>query len=268
VKIIRGKKALVTGAASGIGRAIAIALAEEGADLYLIDIDEVNLQDAAREAKSHGVEVITSLCDLSDSAKVSAVVRKLLSTWDRLNILVNNAGLLYYGQTLGMTGEQWNRLMAVNLLAPIQLVRELLPTLLKTKEAHILNICSILGLVTWRKVTAYQTSKHGLVGFTAGLRSEYGARLGVTGMCPGLVSTPMIERLESTPIDGNGGPRERPFLPPRWIFTNPEKVAAESIAAIRKNRSLVVVSPAARLIWWLERLIPGGVSWILQSVAR
>jgi 3-oxoacyl-[acyl-carrier protein] reductase len=266
VKIIRGKKALVTGAASGIGRAIAIALADEGADLCLIDIDEANLNETAREARSRGAKAVTSICDLGDPAQVSAAVSRLLSIWDGLDILVNNAGLAYYGETLAMTGEQWARMMAVNLLAPIQLVRELLPTLLKADEAHIVNICSILGLVTWRNTTAYQTSKYGLVGFTEGLRSEFGARLGVTCMCPGLVLTPMIERLGNGAAAGGGGFGERPPVFPGWVFTSPEKVAAKTIAAIRKNQGLVVVTPPARMIWRLKRLSPRAASWIVRKL--
>jgi NAD(P)-dependent dehydrogenase (short-subunit alcohol dehydrogenase family) len=265
VKTIRGKKALVTGAASGIGRAIATALAGEGADLFLVDIDEANLHGTADEVRRLGAEAVASICDLSDPAQISAMVSKLLSAWGRLDILVNNAGVAYYGHTLGMSQEQWTRVLAINLLAPIQLTRELLPTLLRAQEPHIVNICSILGLVTWRRTTAYQTSKHGLVGFTEGLRCEYGARIGVSAICPGMVTTPMIERLGEVPPQG-GGPGERPLLPPRWTFTSPDKVAAESIAAIQRNRSLVVITPAARVLWWLKRLFPAGTGWVIGKL--
>src|ERR1041385_1414131 len=129
MKVIRGRRALVTGAANGIGRAIALALAEEGADLFLIDIDGDNLSAVAMGALADGVEVATCVCDLAESAQVSDAVARVRQ-WGGLNILINNAGLAYYGPTHLMTDAQWDRIMTVNLLAPVQLVRALLPALL------------------------------------------------------------------------------------------------------------------------------------------
>jgi short-subunit dehydrogenase len=190
MKVIRGKSALVTGAASGIGRAIALELAREGARLYLLDIDEAGLAAVANEVRSLGVEVETRRCDLAQPAQISAVVHHLLATWGGIDILVNNAGLTYYGRTLNMTALNWDRLLAVNLHAPIQLTRELMPSMLKTRDAHVLNVASILGLVGLARVAAYSTTKFGLVGFSESLRYEFGrAGLGVTALCPGLVDT-------------------------------------------------------------------------------
>src|SRR5262249_13826453 len=137
MKFIRGRKALVTGAASGIGRAIALALAREGADLFLLDIEEAKLAATSREAERAGVSVIPRVCDLADGSEISAAVREVSEKWGALNILVNNAGITYYGPTLQMTQALWERLIAVNLLAPIQLTRELLPMLAAQDEAHI-----------------------------------------------------------------------------------------------------------------------------------
>lgn len=266
MKIIRGKKALITGAASGIGRAIAAALAEEGADLYLIDIDESGLALTARDAAARGVEVVSAVCDLRDPPQISAAVRDLLARWGRLNILINNAGVLFYGPTHRMLDEQWNRVLSVNLAAPIQLARELLPTLLRSQDAHLVNICSIFGLVGSRNIAAYQTSKFGLIGFTEALRTEYGGRsFGVTAICPGFVATPMMERVVGGEPEVNGRPGKPPTPPPGWIFTSPEKVARKTIAAMRHNRGLVVVTPVARLLWWLKRLFPGAVDWVSRE---
>jgi 3-oxoacyl-[acyl-carrier protein] reductase len=260
MKTIRGKKALVTGAASGIGRALALALAQQGADLYLVDLDGQQLEATARDARLCGTEVITRVCDLCDPAEISAAVASVLATWKGLDILVNNAGIAYYGPTHNMTGAQWHRIMAVNLLAPIQLARELIPTFADRDESHILNVCSVFGLVPQRKVTAYQTSKFGLVGFTAALRAEYArGGIGVTALCPGLVRTPMLESADK------GLPDKRLPLPPRWLMTTPEHVAAVSIAAIRRNRGLVVVAPLAHVMWWAMRLSPRLVDWISRE---
>src|SRR5438270_12195392 len=115
MRIIRGRRAMVTGAANGIGRAVALALAAEGADLFLVDIDSENLDATAEGARGYGVEVVTHVCDLAEPAQVSASV-ECVRRWGGLNILINNAGLAYYGPTHLMTDAQWNRIMAVNLL--------------------------------------------------------------------------------------------------------------------------------------------------------
>jgi short-subunit dehydrogenase len=256
MRIIRGRKALVTGAASGIGRSIALALARQGADLFLLDIDSARLADTARDAAEAGIEVFTVECDVSQRVQTERAVQEMLQRWGQLHILVNNAGILHYGPTLHMTDAQWQRLLSINLLAPITLIRELLPTLLAQEEAHILNICSILGLTGARKVAAYQTSKFALVGLSRALRAEYRpAGLGVTALCPGLVRTSLNEIYAA---------RRRVRIP-GWTLLSPEAVARAAIAAIRENRGIQVVSPAAHLYWWLVRLCPGIVDWIYRE---
>jgi short-subunit dehydrogenase len=256
MRIVSGSKAMVTGAASGIGRCIALTLADEGADLYLIDINDENLQATAQEARRRSVEVVTRTCDLSQPAEVSAASNFLLSTWGRLNILVNCAGVIHYGPTDDMTDAQWNRVMSVNLSAPVQFVRELLPTLAAQDDAHIVNVCSIFGLATMPRIAAYQTSKFALVGFSAALHSEYARPgFGITALCPGIVRTPMIKEVETDWL--NDG-----FTIPAWIGTSPEVVAAVALKAIRRNKGLVVVTPSARVFWWLARFSPGFVEWL------
>jgi 3-oxoacyl-[acyl-carrier protein] reductase len=259
MQVIRGRRALVTGAASGIGRALALALAKEGADLFLIDKDEGALAAAAGEAERLGVSVATRVCDLTQSAEIAASVRAVLSGGGTLNILVNNAGAAYYGATHDMSAEQWERIIALNLLAPIQLVREFLPTLRAADEAHVVNVCSIFGLVPLRKGAAYQVSKFGLVGLSAALRAEYGRDFGVTALCPGFVRTPLLETFET------GAPGQRRHAIPAWLCARPEQVAAATVRAIRRNRGLVVVTPAARLLWWMGRLSPGLLDWVTRQ---
>jgi len=258
MRTIRGKRAVVTGAASGIGRAIALELAKEGAHLFLIDIDKEKLGAAAREMGACGVQVITAVCDLAQPAQISDAVSELHRTWNDLNILVNCAGVAYYGPTRLMTDQQWRRIMAVNLMAPIQLTMELFPALLSADDAHILNVCSLFGLVTTRKATLYQTTKFGLVGLTAALRTEYcRPNFGVTALCPGFVDTPLLDE------DATSHPVSR-LRVPSWIRTSPEKVAVRAIRAIRKNEGLVM-TPLAHLCWWTARLSPALVDWLTRE---
>jgi len=259
MRVIRGRKALVTGAASGIGRALALALAKEGADLFLADIDSERLMATAREAREARVVVETHVCDLADTSQIAELVAHLREAWGGLNILINNAGIAYYGPTHLMTEEQLERLLAVNLLAPVRLTSALLPVLLAAEEAHILNMCSMFGLVSWRKTVAYQTSKFGLVGFTAGLRADYYRKhFGVTALCPGFVHSRLIEDYAAA------NPNNRRSAPP-WLCTTPEKVAIHAVRAIRRDRGLVVITPAAHFWWRLMRFGPGLADWLIRE---
>ena len=144
------------------------------------------LQSIVDECRRAGVVAVGRKCDLSQPMQIAAAIADLLARWKYIDLVVNNAGVAYYGPTEKMTAEQWNWLMAINLLAPLQITRELLPTLLARGEAHILNVCSISGIVAGGRFSAYHTSKFGLVGFTEAMRAEYNRRgIGVTNLCPG-----------------------------------------------------------------------------------
>jgi 3-oxoacyl-[acyl-carrier protein] reductase len=263
METIRGKRALVTGAASGIGRAIALALAREGAELFLVDIDEPNLRASASAAEQFGAKTVVAVCDLSQTGEITATVNVCRARFGGLDILINSAGIVHYGPADGLTAEQWNAVMSVNLFAPIQLVRELLPLMVEQKESHVLNVCSIMGLVPGRKLMAYQTSKFALVGFSLALRTEVGAQnVGVTALCPGLVDTPMMDKF------GPGWLRKSVSLGPWSLVTTPEAVARRAISSIRRNRGLVVVSWGGQLLWRIYRLFPALVPWLFRGRCR
>ena len=255
MRSFRGRTALVTGAASGIGRAIAIALAAEGAALWLVDIDEVGLFGAAAAARALGALVETMVCDLADPAQVAACARAAAE--HEPSVLVNAAGVLRHESLHLAPREPWDRVLAVNLLAPTQLARELLPTLLRREEACLLNVCSLAGLTPFTRVSAYQTSKFGLVGFTLALRAEYQRPgFGVTCLCPGFVRTPLLDKL--TGGQGDAGV-------PGWASTTPERVARRAIRAMRAGEGLVVVTPLAAAAWLLWRLAPSVYGWCVRE---
>ncbi len=240
MRTIRGKLALVTGAAAGIGRALAGELARQGADLMLVDVNERGLARAAVEAAQFGGRVTIRVANLASSDEVSQIADLVHDKAGGLDILVNNAGVAYYGLTHQMADDQWQKVMAVNLLAPLQLTRQLLPLLLANDQAHVLNVCSIAGLVGVARLAAYNTSKFALVGFSESLRAEYGPRgLGVTALCPGLVRTGLFETAMT------GGGKTVPRFP-GWLMASPQRVARRGVRAIRKNQGTVVVSAGPR----------------------
>jgi short-subunit dehydrogenase len=257
MKTIRGKRALVTGAAAGIGRAIALALAREGADLCLVDINEEGLLDVAKEIGQLGCRTLAIPCDVSQPAQIEAATETLLDTWGGLEILVNNAGVLLYGPTHRMSEDQWERMMAINLLAPIHFIRLLMPTLLGQPESHLVTVSSIYGLYATRKTAAYHAAKFGLVGLTESLRAEYSRQgIGVTTVCPGFVQSNLFDSGETSHKKV-----EMP-QPPAWCCTTAERVATKTIRGIRRNQRLVLVGSVAYGAYYLKSLAPWLLDWI------
>jgi len=248
--MLRGKRALITGAASGIGRALALGLAREGMNLVLLDVDRAGLANVVSEIEPSGVDVRTRICNLRQPSEISECVHDVLAEGG-IDLLVNNAGVATYGPTEQMDEEQWSRVLAVNLLAPIQLIREFLPSLLARHEAHILNVCSLAGLVAGAKLAAYNVSKFGLQGLSETLRCEYGrSGLGVTSLCPGFAPTNIYES-----ANRDGSP-QKAEVPTAWIMTTPERIAARAIRGIKRNQPIVIVTPMAHVLWFLKRLAP------------
>ncbi len=259
MKVIRGKAALVTGAASGIGRAIALRLADEGARVFLLDVNQDHLEDAAAAVRSRGAEAVARVCDVSAPAQVTASICHACDALGGVDILVNNAGITYYGRTQCMAAEHWDRLLAINLRAPIQFTCELLPSMLARGEGHVLNVASICGLVGMARIAAYTTSKFGLVGFSESIRHEFGrAGIGVTALCPGFVDTRLFA---SAPLGSDLAAAKQP---PRWTLITPERVANRAIRAIYRNEHVVVMQATSRMLYFVKRLAPG----LLDAVHR
>lgn len=262
MKVLRGRTAFVTGAASGIGRAITLALAREGVNLVLTDRDPTGLALTETQAAAEGVKVITAICDLTQPQMITQMLDRLFADAP-LHILVNCAGLAFYGQQHIVSDAEWRNIMAVNLMAPMQITTELIGKLARADEAHIVNMASFLGLVPARRGTAYQASKFGLVGFTLALRGDYYRKnFGISAICPGFVKTPMIQD------DGNpGSTRAKPKIP-AWVSTSPEYVADVTIRAIKRDKGLVIVTLFAHVMWRLNRYFPRFVDFMNREAWR
>ena len=259
MRTLQGKWALVTGAGSGIGRAMALRLAREGAHLWLVDRREVELSQTLQAATGLGVEARTSVVDLASREEVERLAADVCRAPHPLDLLVNNAGVAFYGSTLTMSDADWERLMAVNLDAPLLLTRRLLPGLLQRPEAHVVNVASMYGLVALPKACAYHVSKFGLVGFSEALRAELaGTNVGATVVCPGFVRT----NLFSSGMLGSGEGRRRE--PPAWLATTPEHVADLAVRAVYRNRGQVVVTWLAHALHAVKRFVPGLLDAVVQ----
>ncbi len=252
MKKFQGQTAFITGAAAGIGQALARSLAREGCNLFLVDIDAGGLQRLRDELSARPVQIWTATCDLTESDAVQRMVSEALQKTGGIDLLINNAGVAYYGATDQMTQPQWDWLMSINLLAPIQITQLLLPSLLLREDPHIVNMCSISGLVAGGRFAAYHTSKYGLVGYTEALRAEYGRRgVGVTAICPGPVRTQLYDSAQSSK------PGQKVPHPPAWLCATPEQVAEKTLKGIRRDSRQVLITPMAHLLFQLKRFAPG-----------
>jgi len=262
MRTIRDKVALVTGAGSGLGRAIALRLARERAHLHLADVNAAAANETAVQIRAAGQKAAVTVCDLSDLTSIESLANDIHSEWGGLDILVNNAGIGWYGPTQRMTDDEWNRLLTINLLAPIRLTRRLLKTMLARPEAHVINMASICGWVCGGRFNAYHVSKFGLVGFSEALRAEFNRHgLGVTALCPGPVLTDLYKNSGCAYPD-----RETPS-PPTWACTTPQRVAEKTIRAIYRNHAISLVGTAAYVLYYCKRFAPD-IFYAMHSIGR
>lgn len=169
---LKGKKALVTGAGKGIGKAIALALAKEGVDVGLLARTERQLQEVAEEVKAQGVRASIATADVADIQAVNQAVEKVQKELGILDILINNAGTASFGKFLELSPEDWEQNIKVNLFGVYYTTRAVLPGMIERKSGDIINISSTAGQRGAAVTSAYSASKFGLMGLTESLMQE------------------------------------------------------------------------------------------------
>lgn len=193
---LAGKKALVTGAAGGIGAAIAIAFAREGADVAVLDLKLASAQTAAEALKPFGVKVVAVAADVSNEEQVIAAVAQAEAALGQIDILVNNAGIDTTSVVAEMSADMWDQMMAVNLRSVFLCSRAVLKPMIARKYGRIINIASQLGHKGAPQMAHYSAAKAGVIGFTKSLAYEV-ARDGVAvnAICPGPIETALFRAL-------------------------------------------------------------------------
>ncbi|NOU68731.1 3-ketoacyl-ACP reductase [Paenibacillus sp. LMG 31461] len=187
---LKGKVSIVTGAARGIGKATAIALAKEGVNVGLLARNEAVLKQVAAELEGLGVKATYAIADVSSKEQVEAAVEVIKSELGSADILINNAGIATFGTVLEMNPEEWKRMIDTNLLGTYYVTRAVLPQLIEKNGGDIINISSTNGLAGAATSSAYSASKFAVIGFTESLAQEVRRNnIRVSALTPSTVAT-------------------------------------------------------------------------------
>ncbi len=199
---LKGKTALITGAAQGIGRAIASRLAWDGASVIIADINIDLARSVAAQLKNRGVRAAAFQADVSDSTQVEELIERTVKEFSALDILVNNAGITRDALLIRISGEDWDQVMNVNLKGALNLTKSAAKVMIKQKSGRIVNITSVIGLMGNAGQATYAASKAGLVGLTKSAAKELAGRgITVNAVAPGYVETAMTENLPQATKD-------------------------------------------------------------------
>ncbi len=253
---IEGRVAVVTGAASGIGRATALRLAERGCALALADIDRTGLDETAHQLARHAVKVSTAVVDVSDRAAVEAFARHVEATHGAAHILVNNAGVVIAGPFAEQRLEDLEWLVGINYWGVVYGCHSFLPLLRRQDEGHIVNLSSMFGFLGLPGQSGYCATKAAVRALSESLYAELRReRIGVTSVHPGCIDTSIVRsgrvgdeslrRDVQALFDRRGAP--------------PDAVARAILRAIERNKLFVRVRPESVATDWAKRLFPAAI---------
>ena len=265
---LSGKRCLVTGAASGIGRATAIAAARRGAVLFLTDVQAGALERTAEEIRGAGGTVAhAKAIDLKDRDAVAALAAEIHAAHGSVDVAMNVAGVSTWGTIERLEQSDWRQMVEVNLMGPVAVLEAFVPPMIEARRGgHVINVSSAAGLFGLPWHGAYSASKFGLRGVSEVLRTDLRRHgIGVSLVCPGAVRTPLVGTVEIRGVE-----REAPAmraLTERFErhAVSPERVAARILAAVERNRYLVFTSADVHALHLAQRYVPP-LYWAVMRV--
>jgi NAD(P)-dependent dehydrogenase (short-subunit alcohol dehydrogenase family) len=266
-----GKRCLLTGAASGIGRATALRLASHGAELYLTDRNADGLAETAADARALGARVPAHRAlDIADYDAVASFAADIHAQHPSMDVVMNIAGISAWGTVDRLSHDQWSRLVAVNLMGPIHVIETFLPPMIAARRGgHLVNVSSAAGLIAMPWHAAYSASKYGVRGVSEVLRFDLARhRIGVSVVVPGAVNTPLVDTVEIAGVD-----RDDPAVQ-RWVSrfsghaVSPERAAEKILAGVARNRYLIYTSGDIRALYAFKRVAWWPYSVVMRQVNR
>ena len=254
-----GKRVLITGAASGIGRATAVAAAERGARVLAWDINEAPLRDLPAEE--------TRAVDVSDHAAVAAAAEEIHQQHGSLDVVMNVAGIAVWGTVEELSHEQWRRTIDVNLMGPIHVIECFVPEMIRAgRGGHIVNVSSAAGLFGLPWHAPYSATKFGLRGLSEVLRFDLRRhRIGVSLVCPGAVDTGLVDTVEVAGIDTRSSVFQRAATGFQRHAATPEQAAERILRGVERNRYWVYTSNDIRVAHFLQRRFEIPYTWIMRA---
>lgn len=267
---LKGKTAVVTGAASGIGRATALLLAQRGANVCICDVNEQGLAETERLARALGSSVLARRVDVAkrdEMAEFAAAVHAIVPAAD---IVVNNAGVGLGASFVDTPLEDWDWIIGINLYGVIYGCHFFVPPMIRRGlGGHVVNVSSAAGYMATEALCAYSTTKFGVFGLSEALNDELSRhRIGVTAVCPGLINTPITKTSRLRGEAMNETARERMVALYERRNYSAERVAENILKAIHRDRAVAPISPEAWLMYIMKRLSPALVHWINRTVGE
>jgi NAD(P)-dependent dehydrogenase (short-subunit alcohol dehydrogenase family) len=269
VKSFQGRVGVVTGAASGIGRSLALALATEGARLALSDVDTFGLAETAALARARGAEVHEQHLDVADREAVVAYAETVAAHFGAVHLVVNNAGIALTGDVADLTFKDVERIMDVDFWGVAHGTMAFLPHLLASGEGTLVNISSLFGLIGMPGQSAYNAAKFAVRGFTESLRQELlisGAPVTVTCVHPGGIRTNIARN--ATAVGGHDAAALSELFDDKLARTTPDRAAQVILRGARRGRARVLIGADAKALDLLQRLTGSGYQRIIAGAAR
>jgi NAD(P)-dependent dehydrogenase (short-subunit alcohol dehydrogenase family) len=252
---------IVTGGGSGIGNALAEALAQRGGHVVVSDVDAGDAEEVARQISARGGRATASRLDVCSFDDFRALVDATAARHGRLDYVFNNAGIGVVGEVAEYTIESWERILGVNLCGVINGVQAAYPVMIRQRFGHIVNTASMAGLTTGPGMASYSTTKHAVVALSRALRAEadgYGVRVSV--LCPGVIRTPLIQGGKHGIFLGRL-PEARQRALAQTFFERLRPMPAATLASkaldrIARNQAVIILPAWWRVLWWMERASP------------
>ena len=259
--LFTGKLAVVTGGASGIGKALGEELGRRGARVILADINETLLGETVSSFTHQGYRTWGTVLDVTDFEAVKRLVDETVSEHGRLDYIFNNAGIAILGEVLDISIDDWRRIIDVNLYGVVHGVAAAYPVMVGQGYGHIVNTASLAGIVPLPGTGPYTASKFGVVGLSEVLRVEgekYGVKVSV--VCPGVIKTPIYNNIKVAGLDRGEIDELTPY------GTSPEYCARIILRGVEKNRGLIRVSVLTEIIYALNKIVPGLVRMMSRGM--
>jgi NAD(P)-dependent dehydrogenase (short-subunit alcohol dehydrogenase family) len=223
---LRNKVAIITGAGSGIGRTTALLFSEEGAQVAIVEIDKERGQDTVDMIRGKGEKALLIPTDITDSSQVKSMVNKVIETYGKMNILVNNAGLYLQGDAISTNEKQWDKIMMVNLRAAFLCCKYCIPGMIESGGGVVINVSSEAGIVAIKNQVAYNTSKAGLISLTKSIALDFASQnIRANCVCPGTTQTPLVASVLAKRADPERARREVEKIRPANRLGKPEEIA-------------------------------------------